>query len=119
MKKMNKFFITGLVVGLVAFSAALAVPTQTADAATTLVKQIRQTNRDAPPHQISALQANCNSDEILTGGGGAITGSLSSDVKIVATRPFQNSWQVYAHNPSGQTSSLSAFAVCTHLEQGQ
>jgi hypothetical protein len=156
MKKLNKFFITALVAGLVAFSAVLVVPTQLAQAlvktnqiednaitspkikdgevktpdlataavtkeklnpsAVKLIVTVALKDFSVPAHSSASGFAECNSGEIVTGGGFF----LFDDTLIVTqnTPSGVGSWGVTAVNNGDNTELAKALAQCAHLELG-
>ena len=57
--------------------------------------------------------ATCNSDELVTGGGFAITNGPGM---VLRSSPVQNSWLVLAANPfNAGNSSMQTFAECAEL----
>ena len=66
-----------------------------------------------PLSGIAQSIATCDSDELVTGGGFAITNGLGM---VLNSSPVQNSWLVVATNPfNAGNSSLQTFAECAEL----
>ena len=66
-----------------------------------------------PLSGIAQSIATCDADELVTGGGFAITNGIGM---VLSSSPVQNSWLVVATNPfNAGNSSLQTFAECAKL----
>jgi hypothetical protein len=118
MEKLNRLFMSSLMVGLLSFSTGLVIQAQMAqalNASSTLVTEIRSGNStDIPPDEAASAEASCLPDETITSGGW-FTGSQHGSF-ITESRPIGNGWKVSALNPTSEGDSLNVYAVCGHLE---
>lgn len=53
----------------------------------------------------------CDSDEVVTGGGGTCTGGGGFNF-IYASQPVNNGWQIMCDTPSQQNNTASVYAIC-------
>jgi hypothetical protein len=83
-------------------------------AAPTMNLTVRLEEGDIVPlSEIAQSIATCDSDELVTGGGFAITNGPGM---VLSSSPVQNSWLVVATNPfNAGNSSLQTFAECAEL----
>jgi hypothetical protein len=129
-KKYNKFFITALVVGLVAFSSIMRVPLLVTDAqvgtnatlptgalngkAIKLVVISRTTELEAPASAMPSGEVQCHNDEVVTGGGFKLTEPSIST--IVASNKVENGWAISFLNYGAHPTAAVIYAQCAHIE---
>jgi hypothetical protein len=121
---LDKFFITTLVAGLVVFSSVLAISTQMAQAVISEKKTVRlvviqrMAELQVPGHTGEQATVNCNSDEVVTGGGFFIPGfvPITNGGVVTMSQKTSNGWVVQASNNGDDTLVGRAFAECAHLE---
>ena len=84
-----------------------------------LVTVQRLVNYQVAAHTIGAGSAQCNKDEVVVGGGFAMSGVLQGTVTF-ASRPMvdANLWNVLARNPTDTAQTLQVYAMCAHLALG-
>ncbi len=126
MDKLNRIFTLEAVAVLITFSAILIIQAQISEALinATSAKLVTRTaggnSTYIPPNQSSRAEARCDTNEIVTGGGGYAVSPQGTDSPqgafLTESRPIGNGWQVSGVNPTFEGVDLYAYAVCAHLE---
>ena len=129
MEKTNKFFMTTLLAGLVAFCSSIIVPLMTeaqagtnatinkegfADKDVKLVVSSRTKQLDAPPVSMPAGDVQCQQDEVVTGGGFKLNDPTFST--IISSNKVSNGWAVTFMNNGDRPAFATIFAQCAHIE---
>lgn len=76
------------------------------------VRQVEVLSVDLDPGVSGTSQAECDSDEFVTGGGFVAS---SVNLLIGFSAPLSDGWQVGAHNPGDISESFRAIALCAML----
>jgi hypothetical protein len=130
MEKMNKFFLTTLLAGLVALCLNTTVapnlieaqsgPNSTIEEEDTgdrdikLVVSSRTKQLDAPAVSMPAGDVQCEKDEVVTGGGFKLNDPTAST--IIASNKMSNGWAVSFVNNGDRSTFATIFAQCAHIE---
>ncbi len=79
---------------------------------TGLTQRTVEAHVTGPAHNTSQVQASCDPDEILTGGGYTVA-SVGHQDKVYVNAPYQDrSWLVEFVNDTDFNIELYAFAIC-------
>jgi hypothetical protein len=124
MKKLPNFFIAASIVSSIFFSS-LSVEAQEASNVTIAEKTLgdktiklivfsRTSEIDAPPASNPAGEVQCNSNEVVTGGGFTLSEPSISDV--VASNKVRNGWALSFVNFGDHATTGTVYAQCAHIE---
>jgi hypothetical protein len=84
-----------------------------ASGAVALTTTFRTGQDNVPAGSNSVIHADCNDDEVVTGGGFGFGSVFDRDVEIFLSAPEGNSWRVFADNHHASESALvTVYAVC-------
>jgi hypothetical protein len=84
-----------------------------ASGAVALTTTFRSEQESVPAGSNSVIHADCNDDEVVTGGGFGFGSVFDRDVEIFLSAPEGNSWRVFADNHHASESALvTVYAVC-------
>jgi hypothetical protein len=84
-----------------------------ASGAVALTTTFRSEQESVPAGVNTDIHADCNDDEVVTGGGFGFGSVFDRDVEIFLSAPEGNSWRVFADNHHASESALvTVYAVC-------
>jgi hypothetical protein len=84
-----------------------------ASGAVALTTTFRSEQESVPAGVNSVIHADCNDDEVVTGGGFGFGSVFDRDVEIFLSAPEGNSWRIFVDNHHASESALvTVYAVC-------